>query len=49
MKLKGRSIGLRTEDEIERSQLRGNAASHRPKGGSRSRRRRNESWYSRVF
>ena len=35
MKLKGRSIGPRTEDEVESSQhCRGNATSHKPKEGS---------------
>ena len=34
MKLKGHSIGLRIEDEVERSQhWRGNAGSHGPEGG----------------
>ena len=50
MKLKGCSIGLMTEKGVERSQCwRGNTVSHRPKGRSRLRRRRNESWYSVVF
>ena len=50
MKLKGRSIGSRTEEEVERLQhRRGSATSHGLKEGSHPRKRRNESWYSVVF